>query len=145
MKTEILVVGAGFSGAVVAERLAQHGFDVCLMPFAINEATRYINPTKTLEYMAAGKPIVSTAVADVVHNFSRVVAIAHSAYEFVAEVESALTQPSRARIEQGIACAESASWETIVASMRAHISEVLTPVRSRGMASSAIAGVGGAA
>jgi hypothetical protein len=45
-------------------------FDVCLMPFALNEATEYINPTKTLEYMAAGKPIVSTAVADVVRNFT---------------------------------------------------------------------------
>ena len=33
-------------------------FDVCLMPFALNEATQYINPTKTLEYMAAGKPII---------------------------------------------------------------------------------------
>ena len=54
------------------------GFDVCLMPFALNEATEYINPTKTLEYMAAGKPIVSTAVADVVHNFTPVVAVAHS-------------------------------------------------------------------
>ena len=36
------------------------GFDVCLMPFAINEATEYINPTKALEYMATGRPIVST-------------------------------------------------------------------------------------
>ena len=35
-------------------------FDVCLMPFALNEATEYINPTKALEYMATGKPIVST-------------------------------------------------------------------------------------
>ena len=41
------------------------GFDVCLMPFAMNEATRFISPTKTLEYMAAGKPVVSTAVRDV--------------------------------------------------------------------------------
>ena len=41
------------------------GWDVCLLPFARNEATRFISPTKTLEYMAAGKPIVSTAIADV--------------------------------------------------------------------------------
>ena len=45
-------------------------FDVCLMPFAINEATEYINPTKALEYMATGKPIVSTPVEDVVLQFS---------------------------------------------------------------------------
>ena len=49
------------------------GFDVCLMPFALNEATEFINPTKTLEYMAAGKPIVSTAVPDVVRNFTPIV------------------------------------------------------------------------
>ena len=39
------------------------GWDVCLLPFALNEATRYISPTKTLEYMAAAKPVVSTATA----------------------------------------------------------------------------------
>ena len=52
------------------------GFDVCLMPFALNEATEFINPTKTLEYMAAGKPIVSTAVPDVVRNFTPIVRVA---------------------------------------------------------------------
>src|SRR2546430_8308415 len=36
------------------------GFDVCMMPFALNDATKFISPTKTLEYMAAHKPIVST-------------------------------------------------------------------------------------
>ena len=103
------------------------GFDVCLMPFAMNAATRYINPTKTLEYMAAGKPIVSTAVPDVVRNFTPIVAVAHSAHEFVAEVADALRQTDGAQIQQGIARAEGAGWDTIVASMRAHISQVLTP------------------
>ena len=49
-------------------------FDVCLMPFAMNEATRFINPTKALEYMATGRPIVSTPVQDVVRQFSDIVA-----------------------------------------------------------------------
>jgi glycosyltransferase involved in cell wall biosynthesis len=103
------------------------GFDVCLMPFAMNAATRFINPTKTLEYMAAGKPIVSTAVPDVVRNFAPIVAIAHSGDEFVAEVARALTHVDSARIEQGLALAGSASWEEIVASMRTHIAKVLVP------------------
>src|SRR4051812_33307438 len=47
--------------------------DVALMPFALNEATRSISPTKTLEYLASGLPIVSTRVADVVADFSNVV------------------------------------------------------------------------
>ena len=42
------------------------GWDVAIIPFARNAATRYISPTKTLEYMAAGKPIVSTSICDVV-------------------------------------------------------------------------------
>jgi UDP-galactopyranose mutase len=42
------------------------GWDVAIMPFALNAATRFISPTKTLEYLAAGKPIVSTAIRDVV-------------------------------------------------------------------------------
>src|SRR5262249_8820380 len=45
------------------------GLDVCLMPFAMNAATRSISPTKTLEYMAAHKPIISTPVPDVVANW----------------------------------------------------------------------------
>src|SRR5829696_1882395 len=49
------------------------GFDVALMPFASNEATRSISPTKTLEYLAAGLPVVSTPVPDVVTQFSAVV------------------------------------------------------------------------
>ena len=43
-----------------------HGWDVAIMPFALNDATRFISPTKTLEYLAADKPVVSTAIADVV-------------------------------------------------------------------------------
>lgn len=45
------------------------GWDVALMPFALNEATRYISPTKTLEYLAAGKAVVSTAIRDVVEPY----------------------------------------------------------------------------
>lgn len=51
-------------------------WDVCLMPFALNDATRFISPTKTLEYMSAGKPVVSTAVADVMRLYSEGVHIA---------------------------------------------------------------------
>ena len=49
------------------------GFDVALMPFALNEATRSISPTKTLEYLAAGLPVVSTRVPDVVSDFGGLV------------------------------------------------------------------------
>ena len=55
-----------------------------MMCFAINAATEFINPTKGLEYMATGKPIVSTPVKDVVNQWSDIVLIAKGAEEFVA-------------------------------------------------------------
>jgi UDP-galactopyranose mutase len=62
------------------------GWDVALMPFAINEATRFISPTKTPEYLAAGRPVVSTPVADVVRQYAdlSMVKIAEGADAFIA-------------------------------------------------------------
>src|SRR5581483_1525333 len=59
------------------------GWDVCLLPFALNDATRYISPTKTLEYMAGGKAIVSTPIRDVAEPYGNIVRIAGSPEEFV--------------------------------------------------------------
>jgi glycosyltransferase involved in cell wall biosynthesis len=101
------------------------GFDVCLMPFALNEATEYINPTKTLEYMAAGKPIVSTAVADVVRNFTPVVSVASTRAAFVATVERLSKERDEALIADGIAMAARASWESIVERMRSLIANAV--------------------
>jgi glycosyltransferase involved in cell wall biosynthesis len=96
-------------------------FDVCLMPFALNEATQYINPTKTLEYMAAGKPVISTAVPDVVRNFTPIVQVALDADEFIAATMLAYTSPDCALIDRGIELARSSSWDAIVAQMRARM------------------------
>jgi glycosyltransferase involved in cell wall biosynthesis len=101
-------------------------FDVCLMPFAINEATEFINPTKTLEYMAAAKPIVSTAVADVVRNFGSIVSVAYSREEFISAVERSLHQADPAAIAEGLDAAASASWESIVDRMRGLISDAVS-------------------
>jgi UDP-galactopyranose mutase len=73
------------------------GWDVCLLPFALNDATRFISPTKVLEYMAAELPSVSTAIADVAQPYGHVVAIADGAAQFVAACEAALDMtPGRA-------------------------------------------------
>jgi glycosyltransferase involved in cell wall biosynthesis len=100
-------------------------FDVCLMPFALNEATEYINPTKTLEYMAAGKPIVSTAVADVVRNFTPIVKVARSYDGFAAAARAAARAPEPEMIARGIGMAADHSWESIVGKMRGHIATAL--------------------
>ena len=73
------------------------GWDVCLLPFALNHATRFISPTKVLEYMAAELPIVSTPIADVERPHGHVVAIAREPAAFVAACEAALAQDASAR------------------------------------------------
>lgn len=75
-------------------------FDVAMMPFALNEATRSISPTKTLGYMAAHKPIVSTPIRDVVSLFGSVARIADGAEAFVTAVEAALGEDERQRTER---------------------------------------------
>jgi glycosyltransferase involved in cell wall biosynthesis len=103
-------------------------FDVCMMPFAMNASTQFINPTKGLEYMATGRPIVSTAVRDVVQQWSDIVRIAGTAKEFVAAVEQALgAGPTCPRVARGIELAKSKSWETTVENLQRLISEAITP------------------
>ncbi|GAC1650753.1 MAG: glycosyltransferase family 1 protein [Herpetosiphon sp.] len=67
-------------------------FDVATMPFAMNDATRFISPTKTLEYMAGHAPIVSTPVPDVVHSYAQAVHVANGPASFIAAVEAALSE-----------------------------------------------------
>jgi glycosyltransferase involved in cell wall biosynthesis len=115
------------------EELPAHvkGFDVCLMPFALNEATEYINPTKTLEYMAAGKPIVSTAISDVKHHFVPVVEVGESHDAFVAAVGRALNAPDAGRITEGLAVARASTWEIVVAKMRRIIDDAVAARATR--------------
>jgi len=93
------------------------GFDVALMPFALNRATEYINPTKTLEYMAAGRAIVSTAVPDVVHNFTPIVSIGGSHRSFLDAVQLAVAEPDLQLVEMGRRRARAASWESVATEM----------------------------
>ena len=68
------------------------GWDAAILPFAHNESTRFISPTKTPEYLAAGKPVVSTSITDVVrpYGIQRMVRIADTAEEFVEALDQAL-------------------------------------------------------
>ena len=90
------------------------------MPFALNEHTANISPTKTLEYFAAGRPVVSTAIADVVADHGDVVHLAHGSAEFVAMVERARAgDAGRARL--AAERARAATWDAIAAAMRADL------------------------
>jgi len=96
-------------------------FDVALMPFALNEATRHINPVKTLEYLAAGKPVVSTRVPDVVRFYSDYLYLADSPDDFVSKVREALERPQAERIARGIELARGSSWGTMVEKMASEL------------------------
>lgn len=73
------------------------GWDVALMPFALNESTRFISPTKTLEYMAGGRPVVSTPIHDVVRLYGSAVAVAPAGDGFVQACEAMLEEGVLAR------------------------------------------------
>lgn len=92
------------------------GWDVALLPFARNESTRFISPTKTPEYLAGGKPVVSTSIQDVVQPYGALglVQIADSVPDFVTAVENALQADKAdpqwlARVDHFLA---GVSWDT---------------------------------
>ena len=100
-------------------------FDLCIMPFAINAATEYINPTKVLEYFATGRPVISTPVKDVVRQYSDLVYIAKHQDEFIEAVSNALREPDEQRIERCIAKAKASSWDNTVKAMQTLIAEAI--------------------
>jgi len=104
------------------------GFDVCIMPWALNEATRTISPTKTLEYMAAGKPIVSTAVLDVVRDHGDLVFVADHAEGFVAMAAEAPGRFEAQRAEAERRRAADCGWDATADAMRKLIAERLPAV-----------------
>jgi protoporphyrinogen oxidase/glycosyltransferase involved in cell wall biosynthesis len=90
------------------------GWQVCLQPFALNDATRFISPTKTLEYMAAERPIVSTAITDVVEPYGHIVRIAQDAASFIEECKRALQmsdEESAASAHRMRLTAANTSWD----------------------------------
>jgi UDP-galactopyranose mutase len=73
------------------------GWDVAMIPFALNESTKYISPTKTPEYLAAGKPVISTPIRDVIRPYgdNKLVHIASNAEEFLQCAEKELKKRGR--------------------------------------------------
>lgn len=97
------------------------GWDLAMLPFAHNESTRFISPTKTPEYLAAGKPVVSTSIRDVVRPYgeTRLVRIADSVAEFVTAAEQAMQEDTAASgwLSRVDAFLEQISWDRTWASM----------------------------
>jgi UDP-galactopyranose mutase len=96
------------------------GWDVCLLPFARNDATRFISPTKTLEYMAAELPIVSTPITDVAQPYGDIVYLGGTPGEFLTACEAALASSAEeraGRAKQMRKVLAGTSWDVTVAAM----------------------------
>ncbi|GAB2593362.1 glycosyltransferase family 1 protein [Ramlibacter solisilvae] len=90
------------------------GWDVCLLPYSLDDATHFINPGKTLEYMACGRPVVSTSIRDVVEAYGQVVRIADTPEGFIADCDMIMQRTAAERQEHARALAEivaRSSWE----------------------------------
>jgi glycosyltransferase involved in cell wall biosynthesis len=106
------------------------GWDVALMPFAMNESTQFISPTKTPEYLAGGKPVVSTPIKDVVRHYGHLegVKIASTAEEFVTACEEALElshQDDKDWLAEADLMLSATSWDTTQARMAGLVADVL--------------------
>ena len=106
------------------------GWDVSLMPFAMNESTEFISPTKTPEYLAGGKPVVSTPIRDVVRTYGHLegVKIASTAEEFAAACDEAIAlarKPDKEWLAEADLMLSAQSWDTTQARMSGLIADVL--------------------
>jgi len=103
------------------------GWDVALLPFARNDSTRFISPTKTLEYLAGGKPVVSTSIRDVVSPYGEqgLVHIADTPAAFVAAVRDALHEEMEMHLSRIDALLARTSWDATWRQMGQLIEEVV--------------------
>ncbi|MCX7014019.1 MAG: glycosyltransferase [Candidatus Sumerlaeota bacterium] len=99
-------------------------FDVCLMPFVISKLTLHISPTKTPEYLSGGKPVVSTAIPDVIADYSDLVQIADSYKEFIARVDEVLRDPPADLDRRVREKAQAQSWDSIAENMERLVREL---------------------
>jgi UDP-galactopyranose mutase len=97
------------------------------MPFALNDSTRYISPTKTPEYLAAGLPVVSTPIRDVVRQYGEIglVRIASDAAEFITQAEKAMTYGKTMKWRERVdAFLGTLSWDSTWRAMNELIEDV---------------------
>ncbi|HLM03419.1 MAG TPA: glycosyltransferase, partial [Pyrinomonadaceae bacterium] len=106
---------------------------VALMPFALNDSTRFISPTKTPEYLAAGKPVVSTAIRDVVRPYGEqnLVAIAKNADEFIEAAERAMNENRAEKLAAVDKFLLQTSWDKTWRRMKDLIAEAIAERRAK--------------
>ncbi len=110
------------------------GWDVALLPFARNQSTRFISPTKTPEYLAAGRPVVSTSIHDVVHPYGMqgLARIADRPEAFALAIDSAMEENARERRRLADRLLAHLSWDETWAAMDSHVMAAIRAKRSAG-------------
>jgi len=103
------------------------GWDVAMMPFAINESTRFISPTKTPEYLAAGRPVVSTPITDVVRPYGEegLVTIAEAPKDFANAIDAVMNENASERRERAEQFLAGMSWDITYEAMSDLIDEAI--------------------
>lgn len=96
-------------------------FDVCLLPYVLSDATYDIHPVKGLEYLASGRPVVSTPLPDVVKFYQGVIDVADSAEEYAQIVRNHLENPDPEADKARIEFAKPKTWENMASRMRSKI------------------------
>lgn len=110
------------------------GWDVALIPFLLNDSTRYISPTKTPEYLAAGIPVVSTPIKDVIrpYGIKKLVSIATGVNEFTRAIDLELNKPNHkawlTKVDQFLS---NISWDDTYMEMRQQICNTLNASNNR--------------
>ena len=107
------------------------GWDVALIPFAINDSTKFISPTKTPEYLAAGVPVVSTPIRDVVKPYGEkgIVKIGTNAEEFVAAAEEYMKMDKTKWLPEVDDFLSDKSWSATFMEMMKRINSTLSTNR----------------
>jgi UDP-galactopyranose mutase len=96
------------------------GWQVAMIPFALNESTKFISPTKTPEYLAAGKPVISTAIDDVVSPYGEegLVHICHNPADFINQAQTELSNDDPASwLGRADEFLQDQSWDKTCAAM----------------------------
>lgn len=120
------------------------GWDIALLLFARNDSTRFISPTKTPEYLAAGKPVISTSIRDVVRPYGelKLVEIADTADDLIRAAEKILSSENRSEwLRKVDAFLENMSWDKTWSQMSDLIDEVIDRRRPAKSASLPLNGV----
>ena len=96
-------------------------FDIAMMPFVLNDTTKYINPAKTLEYMAARKPIISTKIVDIARNCNNCINLIETADEFATAIQDLANKDLKNLESDYRKVLDTTSWDTTVNQMKSII------------------------